>query len=181
MFKKILQLFCVSVDTVVRKLGKGVSIMVPILAFVVIYGTVARYLFDAPPIWTFDTALFLFGYVAALGGAYAQQKRAHINVDIFYIRVSPKVKATFNLITYALGIFFLIVVSYLCYTKFTEAYELGFRRQTEWAPLMSHFWLMFTISSAIFTVQLIRDFLADLYYLITGTPLLEEKEQINGN
>jgi TRAP-type C4-dicarboxylate transport system permease small subunit len=180
MFKRILQLFCVSIDTVVMKLGKGVSVLVPVLAFVVIYGTIARYMFDSPPIWTFDTALFLFGYIAALGGAYAQQKRAHINVDIFYLRVSPKVKAIFNLITYALGIFFLIIVFYLCLTKFNESYNLNFRRQTEWAPLMWHFWLMFTISSAIFTIQLIRDLVAELYYLATGTPLLE-KEQTNGN
>lgn len=154
--------------------------MVPVLAFVVIYGTIARYLFDAPPIWTFDTALFLFGYIAALGGAYAQQKRAHINVDIFYLRVSPKVKAIFNLITYALGIFFLVIVFYLCLEKFNEAIELNYARQTEWAPPMWHFWLMFCISSAIFTVQLIKDLVSEFYYLITGTQLIE-KEQTNGN
>jgi len=29
-------------------------------------------------------SLFLFGYIAAFSGAYAQQQRAHINVDIQY-------------------------------------------------------------------------------------------------
>lgn len=180
MFKRILQLFCVSIDTAVKWLGKGVSVMVPILAFVVFYGTIARYMFDSPPIWTFDMALFLFGYVAALGGAYAQQKRSHINVDIFYIKVSPRVKAIFNLITYSLGIFFLIIVCYLCLTKFNEAMALNYRRQTEWAPPMWHFWLMFCIASGFFIVQLFRDLITELYFLVTGTPLLE-KEHKNGN
>lgn len=180
MLKRNLQLFCVSVDTVVMWFGKGASVMVPILAFVVFFGTIARYVFDAPPIWTFDTALFLFGYIAALGGAYAQQKRAHINVDIFYLRVSPKVKAIFDLISYSLGVFFLLVVFYLSITKFNEAIKFNYHRQTEWAPPMWHFWLMFCIASALFTIQLIRDMIIELYFLITGSPLLE-KELKNGN
>ncbi|WP_331773900.1 TRAP transporter small permease subunit [Sulfurospirillum sp. 1612] len=180
MLKRTLQLFCITVDQVVMWFGKGASILVPILAFVVFYGTVARYLFDAPPIWTFDTALFLFGYAAALGGAYAQQKRAHINVDIFYLRVSPKVKAIFDVISYTLAIFFLVVVFYLSVTKFNEAIKFNYHRQSEWAPPMWHFWLMFCIASALFTIQLLRDMIVELYFLFTGSSLLE-KELENGN
>jgi TRAP-type mannitol/chloroaromatic compound transport system permease small subunit len=180
MFKKILQLYCVFVDKTVTWLGKGASFLVPFLAAVVFFGTIARYVFNAPPIWTFDTALFLFGYIAALGGAYAQKRRAHINVDIFYIRVPPKVKIVFDLISYSLGIFFLILVIYMSFAKFLEAWNLGYRRQSEWAPLMWHFWLMFSIASFFFALQLIKDEIIDIYRLITGQNLLES-EQENGN
>jgi len=180
MFKRVLQLYCIFVDKAVTWLGKGASSLVPLLALVVFFGTIARYVFNAPPIWTYDTALFLFGYVAALGGAYAQKRRHHINVDIFYTRVSPKVKIIFDLISYSLGIFFLIIVVYLCITKFREALNLDYRRQSEWAPPMWHFWLMFSISGVFFTLQLIRDEILDFYTLVTGHNLFESENE-NGN
>ena len=180
MFKRVLQLYCIFVDKIVIWLGKGASLLVPLLALVVFFGTVARYIFNAPPIWTYDTALFLFGYIAALGGAYAQKRRAHINVDIFYIRVSPNIKIIFDLISYVLGIFFLILVVYLSITKFREALDLNYRRQSEWAPPMWHFWLMFSISGIFFILQLIRDEIMDFYTLITGNNLIESEDE-NGN
>ena len=179
MFKKSLKLFCTIIDKIVMWLGKGASYLMPILAFVVVYEVAARYLFDAPTIWAYDLSLFLFGYIAALGGAYAQQKRAHINVDILYLTVSPKVKNIFNIISFSLGIFFLIIIFYMSIGKFNEALEFDYRRQSEWAPAMWHFWLMLCIASTLFGMQLLRDIVVEFYHLITGEHLLE-KEQNNG-
>ncbi|WP_320035031.1 TRAP transporter small permease [Halarcobacter sp.] len=175
MFKKFLQIFCKTIDTVVMWLGKGASYLMPVLAFIVAYEVVARYIFDAPTIWAYDLSLFLFGYIAALGGAYAQQKKSHINVDILYLSVSPKVKNIFNLISYSLGIFFLVIVFYMSITKFNEALEFGYRRQSEWAPPMWHFWLMLCIASVTFAIQLIRDIIEEAYHLFTGLPLIEKE------
>ncbi|WP_044417286.1 TRAP transporter small permease subunit [Halarcobacter anaerophilus] len=177
MLKKFLQIFCITVDKVVMWLGKGASLLMPVLAFVVVYEVVARYIFDAPTIWAYDLSLFLFGYIAALGGAFAQQKKAHINVDILYLSVSPKVKNIFNLISYSLGIFFLIIVFYMSVTKFNEALEFNFRRQSEWAPVMWHFWLMLCFASSIFAIQLFRDMIEEAYSLFTGLPLIEKESK----
>lgn len=149
--------------------------MMPVLAFIVVYEVVARYMFDAPTIWAYDLSLFLFGYIAALGGAYAQQRKAHINVDILYIAVSPKVRNIFNLISYSLAIFFLLVVFYMCLGKFNEALEFDYRTQSEWAPPMWHFWLMLCIASTLFVIQLFRDMIAEVYHLITGLALFEKE------
>lgn len=147
----------------------------PILAFIVAYEVVARYVFDAPTIWAYDLSLFLFGYIAALGGAHAQQKRSHINVDILYLSVSPKVKNIFNIISFSLGIFFLIIVFKMGLLKFDEAMELDYRRQSEWAPAMWHFWLMLSVASITFAVQLVRDIIEEAYHLFTGSPLIEKE------
>lgn len=149
----------------------------PVLAFIVVYEVIARYLFDAPTIWAYDFSLFLFGYIAALGGAYAQQRKAHINVDILYLSVSPKVRNIFNLISYSLGIFFLIVIFYMSLDKFHEAIEFDYRRQSEWAPPMWHFWVMLCTASTLFTIQLFRDMLEEVYHLITGFPLFEKDDK----
>ena len=149
--------------------------MMPVLAFIVVYEVAARYIFDAPTIWAYDLSLFLFGYISALGGAYAQQKRAHINVDILYLTVSPKVKNIFNIISFSLGIFFLMVIFYVSIGKFEEAIEFDFRRQSEWAPAMWHFWVMLCIASGLFIMQLTRDIVTELYHLITGDELFEKE------
>jgi len=128
----------------------------------------------------YDAALFLFGYVAALGGAYAQKNRHHINVDIFHAKASTKVKIIFDFISYGLGIFFLILVIYFSFTKFQEAINFDYRRESEWAPPMWHFWLMFSISGVFFTLQLIKDEIMGLYTLITGYNLFESENE-NGN
>lgn len=175
MFTKNLRLFCVIIDKIIAWLGIGASFMMPILAFIVVYEVIARYVFDAPTIWAYDLSLFLFGYIAALGGAYAQQKRAHINVDILYLTVSPKVKNIFNLISYSLGIFFLIIIFYVSIGKFEEAIEFDFRRQSEWAPAMWHFWVMLCIASTLFIIQLVRDMIAETYHLIAGEELFEKE------
>ena len=175
MATKILQSICILIDKIVRFIGKGASFLMPLLAFIVSFEVVARYVFNAPTIWAYDMSLFLFGYIAALGGAYAQQKRSHINVDILYATVSPKVKNIFNIITYSLGIFFLIVVFKMGLLKFDEALEFDYRRLSEWAPPMWHFWLMLCIASAVFSIQLIRDLISEGYQLFTGVPLIQKE------
>jgi TRAP-type C4-dicarboxylate transport system permease small subunit len=177
MIKKNLKLFCSIIDKIVMWTGKAASYMMPILAFIVVYEVVARYVFDAPTIWAYDLSLFLFGYIAALGGAYAQQKKAHINVDILYLTVSPKVRNIFNLISYSLGIFFLIVIFYVSIGKFNEAIQFDYRRQSEWAPAMWHFWVMLCIASSLFIAQLVRDMITEIYHLFTGEELFDKESE----
>jgi TRAP-type mannitol/chloroaromatic compound transport system permease small subunit len=177
MIKKNLKLFCSIIDKIVMWTGKAASYMMPVLAFIVVYEVVARYIFDAPTIWAYDLSLFLFGYIAALGGAYAQQKKAHINVDILYLTVSPKVRNIFNLISYSLGIFFLMVIFYVSIGKFNEAIQFDYRRQSEWAPAMWHFWVMLCIASSLFIAQLVRDMITEIYHLFTGEELFEKESE----
>ncbi|MDN3683722.1 TRAP transporter small permease subunit [Vibrio sinaloensis] len=49
----------------------------PILAATVAFEVFSRYVLGKPTIWAYDVSLFfLFGYIAALGGALAQQKQS---------------------------------------------------------------------------------------------------------
>lgn len=176
MFKKILIKFCCTIDWVVRQAGLLASFIMPVLAFVVAYEVFSRYVLGSPTIWAFDLSLFMFGYLAALGGAYAQQQRAHINVDILYLKVSHKTRCIFNLISFSLAIFFLVVIVMMSWGKYEEAIEFDYRRQSEWAPPMFHFWIMMMVASGLFIAQLARDMLAELYFLLTSTVLIEEAQ-----
>lgn len=148
----------------------------PLLALVVAFEVVSRYLLNRPTVWAFDVSLFIFAYVGALGGAFAQQRKAHINVDILYLSVPPRWKHVFNLLSYLLGGFFLVIVCHLGWGKMEEAIEFDYRRQSEWAPSMIHFWVMIVAASAVFLLQLSSDFLQNLWQLMTGQPLLDDRE-----
>jgi TRAP-type C4-dicarboxylate transport system permease small subunit len=146
----------------------------PILAATVAFEVFSRYVLGAPTIWAYDVSLFLFGYIAALGGALAQQNKAHINVDVLYLSVSARVRSLFNLFSYSLAIFFLYVVLIMALGKFEEAVEFNYRRQSEWAPSMAHFWVMMVVACGAFIVQFTSDIVQDLYYLFTGKSLIEQ-------
>lgn len=169
-----IRLYCLTVHRVVAFVGKSVSYAMPALAFVVAFEVFSRYFLNKPTIWAYDLSLFMFGYIAALGGAYAQQRRGHINVDILYNKVSPRIRSLFNLLSFALGIFFLVIVFKMSIGKFEEAIEFNYRRQSEWAPQMHHYWVMMAVSSALFIAQLSSDWLGDAYHLLTGKKLLPE-------
>ncbi len=174
MFERTLKSLCSIIDLAVRLTGKLAGLLMPLLALIVAFEVFSRYVLDSPTIWAFDLSLFLFGYIAALGGAYAQQKRAHINVDILYLQVSHKTRCVFNLISFSLGIFFLLLIVQMSIGKFEEAIEFDYRRQSEWAPPMFHFWVMMIIASVLFIAQLVRDMLAEIWFLLTSRVLIEE-------
>lgn len=176
MFVSLLKRLCLSIDFIVMLFGKAASFLMPLIAAIVAFEVFSRYFLGAPTIWAYDLSLFLFGYMAALGGAYAQQQRSHINVDILFLRVSHKSKCVFNIASFSLGIFFLFLMFEMGYEKYLEAIEFDYRRQSEWAPPMFHFWLMIMFASGLFIAQLTRDILLNLYTLVTGSTLIQSKE-----
>lgn len=173
MLKKILTVYCRVINRLVYWLGYSAAWLMPILAATVAIEVFSRYVLDSPTIWAYDVSLFLFGYIAALGGALAQQNKAHINVDVLYLSVSMRVRSLFNLMTYSLAIFFLAVVFMMSLGKFEEAIEFNYRRQSEWAPSMAHFWMMMMVASGSFIMQFTSDMVQDLYYVFTGHSLIE--------
>ncbi|WP_303721192.1 TRAP transporter small permease subunit [Malonomonas rubra] len=177
MFVSILRQFCYGVEFIVRVAGYAAAGLMPILAAIVSFEVFSRYFLNHPTIWAFDLSLFLFGYIASLGGAYAHQQRAHITVDIFYQKVSPKTRKIFDLISFTLAIFFLLLIIYVCYDKLQDALKFDIRRQSEWAPLMFHFWIMTITASCLFVLQLSRDMLENVFSLVTGRELLGSEEE----
>ncbi len=179
MLSKVLTAYCLGINRLVYWIGLSASVLMPILAATVAFEVFSRYVLGAPTIWAYDVSLFLFGYIAALGGALAQQNKAHINVDVLYLSVSIRVRSMFNLISYSLAIFFLAVVLMMSFGKFEEAMEFNYRRQSEWAPSMAHFWVMMMVACGAFIVQFSSDMVQDLYYAVTGKALIEQESEVN--
>lgn len=176
MLTMLIRGYCLGVEFIVRLIGRSVSFLVPLLSLVVAYEVFARYVLNSPTIWAYDLSLFLFAYIAALGGAFAQQKQAHINVDILYLKVSERTRRVFNLITYALAVYFMLVLIDIGLDQLHETIKFNYRRQSEWAPPMHHFWVMMIVAAGLMTAQLSSQWLEDVYALVTGRDLIERQE-----
>lgn len=172
--KLILRTYCLCVQYVVGLVGRSVAYLLPLLAAIVAYGVFARYILNQPTIWGYDTSLFLFGYIGALGGANAQRLGGHINVDIVYGKLSRQGRHLFDLVNVILAMGFLYVMMSTCFDKFIEAVRLNYRTQSEWAPPMHHFWLMITVSALLFLAQYSTELIGHIYALVTRQELLEK-------
>lgn len=178
MVTPFLRIICRISDGIVKIAGHGAAMLMPLLAGIVAFEVFSRYVLNSPTIWAFDSSLFLFGYIAALGGAYAQQQRAHINVDILYLKVSGNMRRVFDLVSGVLGIFFLLVIFRMALGKYDEAIEFDYRTQSEWSAPMHHFWIMIMVAASLFTLQLSRDLLSNAYYLVTSDELMPLEDDI---
>ncbi|UXI03481.1 TRAP transporter small permease subunit [Photobacterium sp. TY1-4] len=178
MLKMAIRGVCLTINRLVFWVGASASVLMPFLALTVAFEVFSRYVLGAPTIWAYDVSLFLFGYIAALGGALAQQRKAHINVDVLYLSVPPRIKALFNLFSYMLAMFFLAVVLKMSFGKFEEAIEFNYRRQSEWAPSMTHFWVMMMVACGVFLLQYLSDLIQDVYFLMTGRDVLASPSEV---
>lgn len=176
MVKKFFVFYCSGVDRLVSFIGKSISILMPCLALVIAYEVCSRYVFNQPTIWAYDTSLFFSSYLAALGGAYAYQKNAHINVDILYLAVSNKTKRVFNILAGILAAFFMFILIIVAYEKFGEAVKFDYRKMSNWAPPTHHFWMMLIVSGALIMLQISCNMIKDIYYLFTAQDLIPEPE-----
>src|SRR3972149_954401 len=93
---KILKL----IDQISIRSGNIVSIINPLVMVFVVYEIVMRFVFNAPTIWANEATVYLLAIGYLLGGAYSLYYKAHVRVDILYLRFSPRTKATLDVITF---------------------------------------------------------------------------------
>jgi TRAP-type mannitol/chloroaromatic compound transport system permease small subunit len=159
------------VDWISEASGKVVSYLGLILAFAVTLEVGARYIFNSPTKWGYETAIFAFGSYVILGGAYTLRHDAHVRVDVFYGFRSPRGKAILDIITFWLFLAFagILVV---------KGWEFGWtslrnfeHTDTAWSPPVYYFKMTLFIGAVLLLLQGIARFIRDLYLVFTGKEL----------
>jgi TRAP-type mannitol/chloroaromatic compound transport system permease small subunit len=103
------------------------------MTLAVTYEVVARYAFNAPTIWAYDTTYMLFSTQFMLAAAYTLLRGGHIRTDVFYERWSPRTRAIIDAVSYVL--FFFPGMAFVLYAGSVEAWhawEIGER--SDWSP-----------------------------------------------
>ena len=149
------------------------------LVLVVAYEVLARYLFHAPTIWSFDLTYMLYGTIFMLGAAFALHKGAHIRTDFFYERWTTKTKGVIDATSYI--VFFFPAVAMLLIVSANEAwyaFDIGeTSEQTPWRPILWPYKAVVPLTCVLLLIQGVSELIKSFWAARTGIEL-EHKEKI---
>lgn len=98
------------------------------MTIAVAYEVAARYVFNAPTRWAYDTTYMLYGAQFMLAAAYSLLKGGHIRTDVFYERWSARTRATIDAVSYVLFFFpGMLFVLYAGAVEARQAWAIGER------------------------------------------------------
>ena len=165
--------FLQGIDWFNDRAGRLISyLVVPVLG-VLIIEVVARYIFNSPTRWGHETAQLIFGAYAVLLGAYALRHKAHVNVELFYHRWSPRTRAIVDLFSW--GLFWLFIILLLWkggQAGWTSLIRLD-RTNTSWAPPYYPFKLTIPLGAFLIAMQGLALYIRNIYTAITGREMDE--------
>ncbi|MCD6043380.1 MAG: hypothetical protein K0R40_2983 [Burkholderiales bacterium] len=149
------------------------------LVLAVAYEVFARYIFNAPTIWSFDITYMLYGTIFMLGAAYALHKGAHIRTDFFFekwsIRTKGVIDSTAYLVFFFPAIFTFLIVSW---DEGWYAYTINeLSEQTPWRPILWPYKMVVPLACLLLLIQGVSETIKSVWAARTGIEL-EHKEKI---
>lgn len=149
------------------KLADGVSwcasqlanASVIVLTVAMVYEVFARYLFNAPTVWSFDIAYMSNGALFLLGVAWVLKEDAHIRIDVLSKKLPPKVEGAIEAVAFLL--FLAPTFGMLSSIAARHAWRAWLRHEVEtvspWAPLMWPFYLLIAAGLIALTLQSVAE------------------------
>ncbi|MCC6715369.1 MAG: TRAP transporter small permease subunit [Gammaproteobacteria bacterium] len=159
---RAIRLYVRYVDAFNRRVGRATMYLVYVMLGLLLYMSVSRSVFNTPLNWGVEMAQFLMASYYLLGGAYSMQIDAHVRMDIFYSRWSPKGRALADVLTAFCLIFYLAVL--LIGGIFSSEYAVvhGQKNYSAWAPPMAPIKIIMTFGVFLMLLQALSMFFKDV-------------------
>lgn len=107
---KFIRNVCRTIDLINYWTGTMGSYVIFLMVLMMTYEVLARYLFNAPTIWSAEMSQYGLCFISMLGGGYAILMDEHVRVDILYQRFSVRRQAVLELCTWWLVLVFSFVL-----------------------------------------------------------------------
>ncbi|MFC1994790.1 TRAP transporter small permease subunit [Chloroflexota bacterium] len=156
------------IDVTNEWIGRIASILLPCVMFVILFEVVMRYVFDSPTIWVHETSAFFFGAAIMFGGAYTLLHNGHVNMDLFYARLSPRVKAVLDMITSVFLFAFCGVLLWKGAEWALNSWQLLETSQTSFGPPLYPIKTVIPIGASLFILQGFAKFIRNLIVATGG-------------
>jgi TRAP-type mannitol/chloroaromatic compound transport system permease small subunit len=160
------------IDNMSAGVGKGASYLGFVLVATVLYEVVARYLFNAPTIWSFQMTKFLYGGTYLLGGAWVLKQDRHIRIDVLSTRLSPRAKAIVSLACYSI-LFFPLMLTLFGASIGDAVWSWRMQEHealTNWQAPLYPIKTVIPFAVLLFILQGIAEFIRTVRFLRGGTP-----------
>ncbi|MBN2031672.1 MAG: TRAP transporter small permease subunit [Deltaproteobacteria bacterium] len=154
------------VDAMNEWVGKVSSYLILILALIVGYEIVMRYLLNRPTIWVNEMSAMLFGTLMILGGAFTARYNGHVGMDIVYGQLSTRGKAVLDVISFF--ILFLPLLGVLVWKGGESAWRsimILEHDSSQWGPPLYPIRIMLPLGAFLFLLQATAKLVRDLMIL----------------
>ena len=158
---KAIKLFVHGVEAMNRVVGRFAMYLIFAILGVLLYSSISKTFF-MPAAWTLESAQFLMVAYFLLGGAYSMQLDAHVRMDLFYSRWSPKTRALVDVLTIGFLIFYLVLLLYGGISSTQYALEYDETSYSAWSPPMAPIKIVMCIGIALMLLQAIATLFKDI-------------------
>jgi TRAP-type mannitol/chloroaromatic compound transport system permease small subunit len=161
------------IEKVVTVVGIGAAMLLVPLVLATCYEVFSRYVMGEPTAWAYEIGYILTGSHFLLGLAYTLKQDLHIRIDVFTGSMSPRTRALIDTAAYTIMLPLLIWLSWMLAEYLIAGYSRGERSgQSALNPPVWPFRLVFTVSFALFALQVLAELLKSISRL-RGAPHAE--------
>lgn len=152
-----------------------IGLCITFLAAMIFYDVIARYFFNRPTSFGYDTTLWVTGLMAFMGGGFALLKNEHVRIDLFYEKFPDRVKAYVDLFSH---IFLFIIIIALVWSG--GGLVLGYFKEGTVATsgLNIPLWVKFIIvplGGILLGLQGLVNLIKDVYFIVTRRKFEEDR------
>ncbi len=157
------------IERITRSVGIMASLAIVPLVLATCYEVLARYAFGAPTIWAYEIGYTLTGSHFLLGMAFTLAVGAHIRIDIFSGKFSPRTRALIDLCAYAVMLPLLIWLSYALFQHLATGYLRSERSgQSAMNLPVWPFRIVFLVAFTLLALQVLAEVVKTVRALRTG-------------
>lgn len=149
--------YCRFITALNRWVARAVSMLVFIMVAAIGYEVVARYFFDAPTVWAMELSTLLFGPYFLLAGPYLLHTAGHVNVDILYGKLSPRMAGLMDCLTYPMIIALCVVFIDQSVPVAMISYDSGETSFTAWNPVIWPIKMLIPIAFVLLLLQALAE------------------------
>jgi TRAP-type mannitol/chloroaromatic compound transport system permease small subunit len=110
--------------------------------------------------------VMVFGALTILSGAYTLKEKAHVNMDLFHMRLSDRGKAIVDVITFPFFLLFACVLLWLGWDFAVRSVMLFEKSISNWHPPIWPVKLMIPLGALLLLLQGLAKFMTDLSTII---------------
>ncbi len=157
-------------DAISRWSGWIVCWLIIPLVLSLTYEVIARYVFNAPTIWAYDTSYMLYGTFFMLGASFALYRGGHIRTDMLYQNWPPRTQGAIDAACY-LFLFFPAMIFFLWMGGQEALHSWSMLEKsdaTPWRPPVYPFKSVIPVTALMLLLQGISEFLKSVYAVRTG-------------
>jgi len=167
---RVLKKMCDGIGVVSEWSGRVVMFLVIVLIVSIAYDVFARYLFNAPTVWSYTLSYMLGTAIIAIGLPYVYYHNANVRVDVIYSKLPPRGRLILDVVLTILLFFPMVFLLIKVFGEdLWQAYLCGeVATDSIWYPILWPFKLVITLGLVFLFLQGIATFIGNLQRLFKG-------------